>query len=350
VLGVGSVVATATHLQQDSQSFPRLQVSVRYVKDRSSYLIALCVAAHALDMNSVSGVVAARRARTIPTVSNMSAPPWMTEEEYTAAMPAQGADHEDKFICKVCNKTLSTRTSLSHFTKHHDYDLAVVRKWMLTKDMNAMGNKTRSRVFADGYRACEDWLSEQYIAKEAEGIANEAEGGEVDDPIGEFRDDAEGGEVDDPIEPFEATGDNGEVDDPIGHFEATGGKVGRKTMKLGLKVKAVKSVLPISHQNRERHTTAANIASFFAASSPSGSAGTASATDPLSDISKKLDKLLDGPRLEVDLPEVMMGDLVRWWAHPEDTKLRHQCPISKVERPKTHHDHQGENKHQDFIS
>ncbi len=294
-----------------------------------------------MGMNSVSGVVAARRTRAIPTVSSMAAPSWMTEEEYMAAMPVQGPDHEDKFMRKVCNKTLSTRTSLSHFTKHHDYDLAVVRKWMLTKDMNAMGNKTRSRVFADGYRACEDWLSEQYIAKEAEGIANEAEGGEVDDPIGEFRDDAEGGEVDDPIDEFRDEAEGGKVDDPIEQFGTTNVKVCPKTMKLGLKVKAAKPTLPTKHQNRERHTTAANIASFFAASSPSGSAGTASATDPLSDISKKLDKLLDGPRLEVDLPEVMMGDLVRWWAHPEDTKLRHQCPISKVERPKTHHDHQG---------
>ncbi len=95
-----------------------------------------------------------------------------------AAMPVQGPDYEDKFVCKVCTKTLSTRTSLSHFTKFHDYDLAVVRKWLLVKDMNCIRNKTCSRAFADGYRACEDWLSEQYIANEAEGIANEAEDGE----------------------------------------------------------------------------------------------------------------------------------------------------------------------------
>ena len=280
----------------------------------------------------------------------MAAPSWMTEEEYMAAMPVQGPDYEDKFVCKVCTKTLSTRTSLSHFTKFHDYDLAVVRKWLLVKDMNCIRNKTCSRAFADGYRACEDWLSEQYIANEAEGIANEAEDGEVDDPIDEFRDEAEGGEVDDPIDEFRDEAEGGKVDDPIEQFGTTNVKVCPKTMKLGLKVKAVKSVLPIKHQNRGRHTIPANIASFFAASSPSGSAGTASATDPLFDISNKLDRLLDGPRIEVDLPEVVMGDLVQSWAHPEDKKLRHYCPISKVERPKTHHDHQGGKKHHDFIS
>jgi hypothetical protein len=29
------------------------------------------------------------------------------------------SDHEEKFVCKICNKSLSTRTSLSHFTNHH---------------------------------------------------------------------------------------------------------------------------------------------------------------------------------------------------------------------------------------
>jgi hypothetical protein len=234
----------------------------------------------------------------------MADPIWMTEEEYMAAMPAEDLEHEDKFVCKVCNKSLSTRTSLSHFTKHHDYDLSVVKKWLISKDGNAIRNKTCSRAFADGYRAYEDWLSEQYIA-------NEAKGGEVDDPIEDFPPEAEGGEVDDPIEEFEAA-------DGKGHTRAP------KTMKLGLKAK-------VAHPKPkwECHTTAANITRFFAGSSSSGSADTASATGPLFAISQKLDKLLDGPRIEVDLPDVLIGEFVYSWTHPCDQKLRNQCPISK---------------------
>jgi hypothetical protein len=29
------------------------------------------------------------------------------------------SEHEDWFVCKICSMGLSTRTSLSHFTKHH---------------------------------------------------------------------------------------------------------------------------------------------------------------------------------------------------------------------------------------
>jgi hypothetical protein len=234
----------------------------------------------------------------------MADPSLMTEEEYMAARPADDPEHEDKFVCKVCNKSLSTRTSLSHFTKHHDYDISLVKKWLISKDMNAIRNKSCSRAFGDGYRAYEDWLSEQYIE-------NEAEGGEVDDPIEEFHD--EGGEVDDPIEEFPAEVAGGE-----GHTRAP------KTMKHGLKAKAVQP-----KPKQECHTTAANIAAFFAGSSSSGSVDTASATGSLFAISQKLDQLLDGPRLEVDLPEVLMGEFVHSWTHPSDTKLRHQCPIGK---------------------
>lgn len=251
----------------------------------------------------------------------------------------------DKFCCKVpgCGANLSSKSAYTHFAKLHKVDKAVLNNWLVVKDGNAIGNKSRARPFREGFAVYEERLGLGAAAAAAAGEEPpEMAWSEFDPDYDPIEPADQGTEWDDPIEPADAETEWYDEDLPGAPAEQVVA-VMPAAVRRGAVPKMSSGSLPKQHQAVLSTPAAAGsgaaaqefvplntkLRAYFEKYPGAMQRSALSKGElALAAVNEKLDLLLQPKAVEVPVPAIVLNELALQWRHPPDAKLRVKCPVA----------------------